>query len=160
MFANHGSVKKHIHEMEGINSRLDGMQAAILSAKLPHLNEWTNKRIHNANLYSQMLSNVGDIVTPATRDNSKHTFHLYVIRTKRRDALKEFLSSHEIETSIHYPIALPNLPAYKYLNVPPEDYARTNVFQDEILSLPMYAELTAEQISFAAEKIKEFFTTQ
>ncbi|MBS1494873.1 MAG: DegT/DnrJ/EryC1/StrS family aminotransferase [Bacteroidetes bacterium] len=160
MFANHGSIKKHIHEMEGINSRLDGMQAAILSAKLPHLTEWTNKRINNAKLYSQMLTDIGDVVTPQIRENSKHTFHLYVIRTKHRDALKEFLYSHKIETSIHYPVALPNLPAYSYLNIPPEDYKLTNIFQDEILSLPMYPELTSEQITFISEKIKKFFTTQ
>jgi len=160
MFANHGSIKKHVHEMEGINSRLDGIQAAILTTKLKHLNDWTNKRIHNASLYSQMLSGAGDIITPAIRENSKHTFHLYVIRTKQRDALKEFLAANDIDTGIHYPVALPNLPAYKYLNIPLDDYKLTDVFQNEILSLPMYPELSSGQIGYVCGKIKEFITAQ
>jgi dTDP-4-amino-4,6-dideoxygalactose transaminase len=157
MFANHGSLKKHEHEIEGVNSRLDGIQAAILNIKLPYLNEWTNKRIANAGLYTLRLSNIGDIVTPSVRKNSKHTFHLYVIKTKYRDKLKEFLSENNIETSIHYPVALPNLPAYKHLQIPRDDYKITDTFQNEILSLPMYAELSNEQIELVSEKIKEFF---
>lgn len=160
MFANHGSLKKHEHEIEGINSRLDGMQATILNVKLKYLDEWTNKRIQNATLYSQLLNNVGDIVTPEVRENSKHTFHLYVIRTKQRDALQKFLKEKNIDTSIHYPIALPNLEAYKYLNVPKEDYRLTNIFQNEILSLPMYAELSEEQIQYVCSSVKEFFDAQ
>lgn len=157
MFANHGSIKKHDHEFEGINSRLDGIQAAVLNAKLPHLKEWTNKRIKNSKLYTELLCNSNGVVTPRTREDSKHTFHLYVVRTKQREKLKEYLSRFEIETSIHYPIALPNLEAYKYLNVPKEDYPITNNYQDEILSLPMYPELSEEQIEFVCEKITTFF---
>lgn len=160
MFANHGSIKKYHHEMEGINSRLDGIQAAVLNIKLPYLHKWTNMRIINAQKYTSLLSDTGDIVTPTIRENSKHTFHLYVIRTKQRDELKEFLSKHEIETSIHYPVALPNLEAYKYLNISKDDYKVTDIFQNEILSLPMYPELSSEQIEFVADKIKEFFTSQ
>lgn len=157
MFANHGSIKKHEHEIEGINSRLDGMQAAVLNTKLSHLKNWTDKRIKNAALYTELLSNSNNIVTPFIREDSKHTFHLYVIRTKQRNSLKEYLSRFEIETSIHYPIALPNLEAYKYLNVPKEDYPITNNYQDEILSLPIYPELTGEQIEFVVENIASFF---
>lgn len=159
-FANHGSLKKHIHEMEGINSRLDGIQAAILTAKLSHLNEWTNKRIDNADLYTKLLKDVGDIVTPSVRENSRHTFHLYVIRTKFRNQLKDFLSTKNIDTSIHYPIALPNLEAYKYLNVPKKDFEVTDKYQDEILSLPMYAELSMSQIEYIVSAIKEFFASR
>lgn len=160
MFANHGSLKKHEHQIEGINSRLDGMQAAILNIKLNYLNEWTNKRIQNAALYSELLKNTGDITIPAVRENSKHTFHLYVIRTKHRDALQQFLKEKNIDTSIHYPVALPNLEAYKYLNVPKEDYKHTDIFQNEILSLPMYAELSEEQILYVCASIKDFFDAQ
>lgn len=157
MFANHGSIKKHEHEFEGINSRLDGLQAAILNAKLPHLKNWTDKRIKNAKLYTELLCNSANIVTPNVRADSKHTFHLYVVRTKQREKLREYLSRFEIETSIHYPIALPNLEAYKYLNISKEDYTITNNYQDEILSLPMYPELSSEQIEFVAGKITSFF---
>lgn len=157
MFANHGSIKKHEHEMEGINSRLDGIQAAILSAKLPHLDEWINKRISNAATYTKLLKGVGDIITPSVREKSKHTFHLYVIKTKFRDKLKDFLTSRNVDVSIHYPVALPNLEAYKYLNVPKEDYIITNTFQNEILSLPMYPELSLQQIEYVVSSIKEFY---
>lgn len=157
MFANHGSTKKHEHKIEGINSRLDGMQAAILNAKLPHLDTWISKRIANAESYTKLLKGVGDIITPEVRKNSKHTFHLYVIKTKFRDKLKDFLADRNIDVSIHYPVALPNLEAYKYLNVPKEDYEVTGVFQNEILSLPMYPELSSEQIEYVVNSIKEFF---
>ncbi len=158
-FANHGSIKKHEHNMEGINSRLDGLQAAILNAKLQHLAKWTEQRIQNANTYTKLLTGIGDIITPKIRENTKHTFHLYVIRTKHRYELKDFLISKGIETSVHYPIALPNLPAYKYLNVPKEDYLITNEYQDEILSLPMYPELSSSQIEYIVNIIKEYFTS-
>lgn len=160
MFANHGSLIKHEHDIEGINSRLDGLQAAILNAKLPHLDNWINKRIFNAQLYTKLLNGTGDIITPSVRENSKHTFHLYVIRTKFRDQLKDYLISQNIDVSIHYPVALPNLKAYEYLNLPTEENSITNVFQNEILSLPMYPELSSEQIGFVVSCIKDFFAAQ
>jgi dTDP-4-amino-4,6-dideoxygalactose transaminase len=159
MFANHGALKKHQHQMEGINSRLDGLQAAILSAKLPFLKEWTEARIKNGGLYNQYLSGIKEIELPQVRPNSKHTFHLYVIRAQRRDALMQFLKEREIETSIHYPTALPNLPAYQYLGYQPSDFPVATRLQQEILSLPMYPELSEDQISYIAGTIKEFYST-
>jgi dTDP-4-amino-4,6-dideoxygalactose transaminase len=158
MFANHGALKKHHHLIEGINSRLDGLQAAILSAKLPYLKEWTEARITNASLYNQYLSGIKEINLPKVRPQSKHTFHLYVIRAKKRDALMQFLKEKEIETSIHYPTALPNLPAYQHLGYEPTDFPVATQLQQEILSLPMYPELTEEQISYIADCIKEFYS--
>jgi len=160
MFANHGALKKHHHLIEGINSRLDGLQAAILSAKLPFLREWTEARIKNARLYDQYLAGIDEIRLPEVRPNSKHTFHLYVIRAEKRDALMQFLKEREIETSIHYPTALPNLPAYKYLGYRPADFPEATKLQDEILSLPMYPELTEEQINYIAQSIKDFFASE
>lgn len=160
MFANHGSLIKHEHDIEGINSRLDGLQAAILNTKLSHLDEWINRRIYNAQLYTELLNGVADIITPLIRENSRHTFHLYVVRTKFRDALKDYLTSRNIDVSIHYPVALPNLKAYEYINIPKEDYNITNSFQNEILSLPMYAELSSVQIEFVVNCIKDFFAAQ
>jgi dTDP-4-amino-4,6-dideoxygalactose transaminase len=157
MYARHGALIKHQHLVEGINSRLDGMQAAILSAKLPYVLEWTDKRIYNAGLYNQHLSGISEIILPRVRPDSKHTYHLYVIRAKDRDALMQFLKTRDIETLIHYPTPLPNLPAYKYLGYKPANFPVTNMLQQEILSLPMYPELSEEMIVFIAESIKQFY---
>lgn len=157
MFANHGALTKHQHQIEGINSRLDSMQAAILSAKLPHIHKWTEQRIKNAVLYHKYLADVSEIVLPATRPDSKHTFHLYIIRTKVREKLMQYLKENGIETAIHYPTALPNLKAYAYLGLKPEQFPIATQYQDEILSLPMYPELKEEEIAYIAQKIKDFF---
>ncbi len=156
MYAQHGALKKHHHIIEGINSRLDGMQAAILSAKLPHLAEWTNKRIENAALYNKYLSGIEGICLPMQRPDTKHTWHLYVIRSRQRDKLASWLAECEIETAVHYPTALPNLPAYKYLGYTPADFPVASSLQNEILSLPMFPELTEEMISHVADSIKKF----
>ncbi|ULQ56260.1 DegT/DnrJ/EryC1/StrS family aminotransferase [Flavihumibacter rivuli] len=157
MFSRHGALKKHQHQIEGINSRLDGIQAAILSAKLPHILNWTSMRIYNASLYNKYLSDIPQVLIPRCRPDSVHTYHLYVIRVKKRDELMEFLTKSGIETSIHYPTALPNLPAYKYLGKNPDDYPVASSMQSEILSLPMYPELTEDQIQYVARTIQEFY---
>jgi dTDP-4-amino-4,6-dideoxygalactose transaminase len=156
MYAQHGALKKHQHIMEGINSRLDGLQASILSAKLRHLPDWTNKRIQHAATYHMHLAGIKGIQLPAQRIGTKHTWHLYVIRTKQRDRLSKWLADRGIETSVHYPTALPNLPAYKYLGHKPEDFPVASSLQNEILSLPMFAELTEESIVYISEAIKSF----
>ncbi len=156
MYAQHGALKKHHHIMEGINSRLDGLQASILSAKLRHLADWTKKRIQHAASYNKHLSPIKDICLPAQRPDTRHTWHLYVIRSKQRDKLASWLAEKGIETSIHYPTALPNLPAYKYLGHTPEDFPVASVLQDEILSLPMFPELTEESIVYIADAIRSF----
>jgi dTDP-4-amino-4,6-dideoxygalactose transaminase len=156
MYANHGRSEKYDHEFEGINSRLDGMQAAILSVKLKYLKEWNFKRNKNARMYNDRLKDVGDIKTPAIAGDRDHVFHLYVIRTKKRDRLKKFLADNGIFCGIHYPTALPNLKAYSYLNHKPEEFPVSSILQDEILSLPMFPELTTEQIDYVVSKIKEF----
>ena len=158
MFANHGSLIKHKHEFEGINSRMDGIQAAILSVKLPYIHEWNQKRLQNALLYNELLADVGGIEIPKIRPKVKHIFHLYVVRTPKRDKLQKYLKECGISTGIHYPTALPFLKAYNYLKHEPEDYPVAYQYQDEILSLPMFPELSTEQIHFIYEKIKEFFS--
>lgn len=157
-FANHGAFVKHNHVMEGINSRLDGLQASILSAKLPHLIEWTKLRNKNAELYSDLLSDNKNVLIPAVRPDSKHSFHLYVIRAKRRDELRRYLSERGIETLIHYPSILPLLPAYSRLGHTKSDFPVASGCQGEILSLPLYPELTLEQISFVADSVNEFYS--
>lgn len=157
MYANHGALKKHQHQMEGINSRLDGLQAAILSAKLPHILKWTEKRIELAALYDKHLSGIAEIIRPVVRPGSKHTFHLYVIRAQRRNELMAALSAAGVETAIHYPTALPNLPAYNYLQHPAGGYPVATMLEQEILSLPIFPELTEEQIVHVANVIKQFY---
>jgi len=160
MYAAHGSLVKHQHEMEGINSRLDGLQAAILSAKLPHIKQWNEARIQHANTYSDLLKDVKALTLPVTRENTKHTFHLYVIRTKLRNELQAYLKEQGIETQIHYPVPLPFVKAYAYLNHAPSDFPVAYQYQSEILSLPMYPELKKEEIEYTVSKIKDFFSAQ
>lgn len=157
MYANHGALIKHQHQIEGINSRLDGMQAAILSVKLKHILEWNDKRLKNATLYNKLLANVDGIVTPQIRENAKHVFHLYVIRATNRKGLQKYLTESGISTGIHYPTPLPLLPAYKYLNHKPSDFPVANDYMDKILSLPMFPEMAEEQLQYVAEKIRSYF---
>jgi dTDP-4-amino-4,6-dideoxygalactose transaminase len=158
MYARHGALKKHEHQMEGINSRLDGLQAAILSAKLPHILEWTLARIHCADAYNQLLGDISEVVIPKRRVDSLHSYHLYVIRAKNRDDLANYLKERNIETTIHYPTALPNLKAYAYLGHKTEDFPIATAYQSQILSLPIYPELTTAQIEYVAETIKSFYS--
>lgn len=157
MYANHGALQKHHHKMEGINSRLDGLQAAVLTAKLPYILKWTKKRIEKASLYGKYLQNINEIKLPIQRPLTKHTFHLYVIEAKSRDKLMQYLKEKGVETAIHYPTALPNLPAYKYLQHGPDDFPAATRLQQEILSLPLYPELTEEMIQYVANCIQEFY---
>jgi dTDP-4-amino-4,6-dideoxygalactose transaminase len=155
--ANHGGLSKDEHLLEGTNSRLDSLQAAFLSVKLKHLHKWTDQRIQNAYLYKSLLKKVQEIQLPSVRPETKHSFHLFVIKAKQRDELKSFLHSQGIETMIHYPIALPFEPAYKYLKHSKEDFPVAFELSHEVLSLPIYPELSKVQIMYVCEKIKEFY---
>ncbi len=157
MFANHGALKKHAHEIEGINSRLDGIQAAILSTKLPHIGKWTKQRIQNAKLYTDLLSNIDGIVTPKVDDYVKHVYHLYVIRVKNRSNIIKVFKDNGIQTGIHYPTPLPFLNAYKYLKAKPSDFPISYKYKDEILSLPMFPELTKTDLKRVCSILKSLF---
>lgn len=154
MMANHGRLGKHDHGIEGRNSRLDGIQAAILSSKLPYLENWTQSRIANAALYSKLLEN-SNLILPNTPPNCRHVYHLYVIQIENRNEVQEKLKERNIETGIHYPIALPLLKAYKHLGYQPDDFKVSFSQQSKLLSLPMYAELTEEQIKYVCENLLE-----
>jgi dTDP-4-amino-4,6-dideoxygalactose transaminase len=158
MYATHGALKKHQHQIEGINSRLDGLQAAILSAKLPNILDWTEKRIEKANWYKNALSEIKEIVIPEVRPNSKHTFHLFVVRADRRNELAAYLAENGVETAVHYPTPLPFLPAYKNRNFTLNQFPISAQYQNEILSLPIYPELTEDQIIFVTNCIKRFYS--
>jgi len=159
VFARHGTAQPGSgrHEIEGINSRLDGLQAAILSVKLEHLAEWTRRRQQIAALYDRLLAGVGDVVTPVVREACEHVYHLYVIRTSKRDSLKEWLGQKGISTVVNYPVALPFLEAYRHLGCQPGDFPVAHKNQDQILSLPLYPEMTDEMVATVAEQIRAFF---
>ena len=157
MFANHGALVKHEHQIEGINSRLDGIQAAILSAKLPYILKWTDTRNSVAKKYIKLFESNPNIVTPKINDLSKHAFHLFVVRTDEREDLINFLNDNDISTGVHYPTPLPFLEAYSYLNHNPEDFPVAYDFMNKILSLPIYPEITDEQINYVVGKVEEFF---
>ena len=154
-FARHGGKGEHV--MEGICSRMDGLQAAILNVKLPHLPAWIEARRRVADRYDKLLSGVGDIVTPKVAVNRHHVYHLYVIRTEKRDALRQHLTNAGIVTVLNYPKALPFYPAYAYLGYAPEDFPVAHANQSRILSLPIYPEITDEMIEFVVEHIDSFF---
>jgi len=148
LLRNHGRItKKYEHDVEGYSSRLDNLQAAILRVKLKHLNEWNENRRENAQKYNELLNNIAGIITPYEAEYAKHVYHLYVIRVvKERDKLREELESKNIATGIHYPIPLHLQPAYIYLGYKERDFPVTEKASQEILSLPMFAELTNGQI--------------
>ena len=157
LFANHGSLQKHVHEIEGINSRLDSIQAVVLKAKLAHIEDWNRARNTHALKYNAFLADLDEVQCPKLRPDTFHIFHLYVIRADRRDELAAYLKTRGVFTGIHYPVALPFMPAYEYLGHKPADFPVAREWMDRILSLPMYPELTDEQILHVADSVKEFY---
>jgi len=154
MFANHGRTDTYDHAVEGVNSRLDGIQAAVLTAKLRHLDDWTERRRRNARRYHEALKGTG-VVTPCEIDDVKGVYHLYVVRVPggRRDRLLRDLKANGITAGIHYPIALPFLNAYRHLAHRDGDFPESVRASREILSLPMFPELREEQVQYIADKI-------
>jgi dTDP-4-amino-4,6-dideoxygalactose transaminase len=157
MLANHGRSKKYDHDLEGVNSRLDGLQAAVLSVKLRHLDVWTERRRNNAYRYNAALKGSG-LVTPTELRDVRAAYHLYVVRVPdgRREALQDFLKTAGVDTGVHYPIALPFLNAYRRLGHGEADFPVALKASREIVSLPMFPELTAEQAEYVVGKIRQF----
>ncbi len=151
MLANHGRMDKYGHIFEGTNSRLDGLQGAILSVKLKRLDEWNKKRRAAADGYRERLDGL-DLITPT--DHPGHVYHLFVCETKRRDELLAHLKANGVGASIHYPDALPRLEAYARLGHRPGDFPVAEGLVERIISLPIYPEITAEQLDYVAEQIK------
>ena len=156
MIANHGRIDKYNHEFEGRSSRLDGLQAAILSVKLRHLDKWTAQRIKLANYYIENLRDLNHIILPKKEVWAKQVYHLFVIRTKERDALQKYLNGNGIQSGIHYPIALPKLKAYEYIGQGNENFFSNNT-DKELLSLPIGEHLNENELSHVVEVIENFF---
>jgi dTDP-4-amino-4,6-dideoxygalactose transaminase len=145
VIANHGSVTKYTHECEGVNSRLDGLQAAILRVKLRRLDEWNAQRRNHAAFYIEALRD-SDLTPIAVHPDAEPVWHLFVVCTKERDELQKRLGENGIATGIHYPTPLHLQPAYAYLEIPRGSLPVTERVAGEIVSLPMYPELTRSQL--------------
>lgn len=153
MYANHGRIEKYNHELEGINSRLDGLQAAILDVKLKYLNRWTDRRRAIAACYDEGLR--GLVKTQSVFQDRKHVYHLYVIRVKNRERFSEYLSSKGVSTGIHYPVPLPFLKAYRYLGHTAREFPVANMLKDDILSIPIHENMTEEQVEYVINTVQD-----
>jgi dTDP-4-amino-4,6-dideoxygalactose transaminase len=151
----YGQTRKYHHKFIGYNRRLDTIQAAVLRVKLPELESWNAARLRHARTYNELLAD-SPVETPVIPDDRTHVFHLYVIRVAERDGLQAYLQQQGIATGIHYPIPIHLQEAYAHLGYQRGDFPVTEQYADTILSLPMYPELTHEQLSFIATSIREF----
>ncbi len=159
LLRNHGSSpkEKYLNLILGTNSRLDAIQAAILRVKLKYLNKWNRKRNEIARYYNKLLKGVSDIVTPKILSGATHIFHQYTVRTKKRDELTSYLRENNIPTMIYYPLPLHLQPAFKYLGYKKGDFPEAEKATEEVLSLPIYPELSKKEQNFIVRKIKEFY---
>ena len=157
-YRNYGFEKKNVAREAGINSRLDELQAAFLRIKLKYLNDWNNQRIELASLYLKNLQGIGDIILPAALSQARHVYHLFVIRTAKRDELRKYLTDRQVETAIHYPIPPHLQECFKDLGYKKGDYPITEAIADTALSLPLWPGLEAEQVEYVCDLIRKFFT--
>ena len=155
MFRDHGQQKKYYHSVVGWNARMDGIQGAVLSVKLKHLPDWNEARRRHAQLYTELLADVHGVVTPAELHDAKHIYHIYCIRIENRDALIQSLAAKDIHCGIHYPVPLHLQDAYKGLRLPQEGFPVTESCAQQLLSLPMFAELAPEQIKRVVTELRQ-----
>ena len=155
MYRNYGSKVKYYHEIEGYNSRLDEIQAALLTVKLSHMKELNQERIRIANRYLNEINN-NKIILPKIREKAEHVYHLFVIKTENRDGLQQYLLEKGIKTQIHYPIPPHLAGCYKYLGYKKGDLPRTEELADKILSLPLYYGMTDEELDYVIEALNNY----
>ena len=160
MIRDHGQIKKYFHDVEGYNGRLDAIQAAILRIKLRHLPQWNEKRQQNAHQYNVLFGQSDGVIAPHEPSWTKAVYHLYVVRTKKRDELQVFLSEKGIATGLHYPIPLHLQNAYSDSGYRAGDFPVSENVASTILSVPMFPELTYQQQKFVVGRIKEFLSRE
>ena len=153
MFANHGRQTKFGHALLGVNSRLDGLQAAILNVKLKYLDEWNRRRREIARTYDEQLR--GFATTPAVLPDVVHSYHLYVVQVKNREQIRASLRQKGIATGVHYPTPLPFLEAFAYLGHKASEFPVAHSLKDTILSLPIHGNLTNAQVEYVVEHLKK-----
>jgi dTDP-4-amino-4,6-dideoxygalactose transaminase len=152
----HGQTKKYYHEVEGYNGRLDAIQAGLLHAKLAHLAEWNLQRRERATEYNRLLAGNEGLILPYEPSWSRAVYHLYVVRTENRDSMMNHLKKAGIGTGIHYPIPLHLQKAYAFMNYSLRDFPVAGRVASEIVSLPMFPQLTLEQQTRVVEEISAF----
>lgn len=157
LLRNYGSSKKYYHEFKGKNARLDTIQAAVLNVKLKYLEAWNKRRNELAQLYIKGLQNVGDLILPFIEKGNFSNFHLFPVRTKKRDLLFDFLTKQDIQVVIHYPIPIHLQNAYSELKLKRSVFPVTEMLADESVSLPIHPEMTEGEVDFVVTKIREFF---
>jgi dTDP-4-amino-4,6-dideoxygalactose transaminase len=155
MIANHGQSKKYQHDVIGVNSRLDTLQAAILDIKLKNLDANNEKRRQNAQLYCKLLKNIGEIQLPVIEDGCVPVYHLFIVKVYKRNDLKKYLEEHGVSTGIHYPISISKLKCYE--NYFEEKYERAEKNSENIISLPMFPDLTEEEITRVCKLVIDFY---
>jgi dTDP-4-amino-4,6-dideoxygalactose transaminase len=153
----HGSVKTYFHDEVGYNSRLDALQAAVLYAKLPHLERWSAKRRENAAYYDAAFADVPDVRTPPIEPCNESIFNQYTLRVARRDDLQAFLKARGIGNAIYYPLPLHLQPCFAYLGYQPGSCPEAERAAGEVLSLPIYPELTTAQLDEVAGAVRAFY---
>jgi dTDP-4-amino-4,6-dideoxygalactose transaminase len=156
MLRQYGEIKKYEHSLIGYNSRLDELQAAILRVKLKHLNEWNESRRKIASMYNDLLSTINSMTLPKEFENRHHVYHLYVIRSAKRDKLREFLANKGVSTGMHYPIPLHMQNAYSHLGYARGSFPETEKAATQILSLPIFPEITEKEVQHVCDCIKSF----
>jgi dTDP-4-amino-4,6-dideoxygalactose transaminase len=156
MIRDHGQGKKYHHLIEGYNGRMDALQAGFLKVKLRHMEKWTRQRRSAAETYNGLFADLDWITTPSEADWSRAVYHLYVVRTAKRDDLQKFLSERKIGTALHYPIPLHLQPAFVHLGYRKGDLPVTEQLAGEILSLPMFPQIRQEQLKQVAEALLQF----
>lgn len=156
MFRDHGQAKKYYHEMIGWNARMDGLQGAVLSVKLKRLRRWNDTRRKNAQLYHELLADLNGVVIPREAEYAMHIYHVYAIRVKNRDALITTLAEKDIHCGIHYPVPIHLQDAYQFLGLRKGSFPVAEKCAEEFVSLPMFPELTKEQIEYVGLEIKRF----
>jgi dTDP-4-amino-4,6-dideoxygalactose transaminase len=155
----HGQQIKNIHSMIGWNGRMDGIQGAVLSVKLKHLNEWTDARRKAAMLYDRKLEKFSGLKIPAETSDTKHVYHIYAVQTKNRDHLMQYLQENGITCGIHYPVPLHLQKAYRHISYKKGSYPVAEKSAGEIVSLPIFPELTELQIDHVADTIERWFSS-
>jgi len=153
---NCGQSEKYHHVMIGFNRRLDNLQAAVLRVKLPHLETWNESRRRAAYLYNELLEGIDEIVIPYEAANQTHIYHLYVIQHPRRDELMVYLRDRGVHAGLHYPVPVHLQPCYRDLNIARGSLPITEELASRVISLPMYPELTGEQIEFVCQQVRRF----
>lgn len=154
---NYGQRVKYEHREKGLNTRLDTLQAAVLVVKLKYISRWNSQRSEHARCYKELLDGVGDLQFQAQQPDSTHIYHLFIVETGAREPLQEYLSKAGVQTGIHYPIPIHLQEAYRDLGYGPGDFPTTERLARRMLSLPMYPELTVDQIEQVSSLIKSFF---